>query len=42
VIDLPACEGYDVPAGAYVLVRSDGYIGAISQSAEVIEKYLRR
>lgn len=42
VITLSACDGYDVAVGTYVLVRPDGYVGAISESAEVIEKYLRR
>jgi hypothetical protein len=37
-----ACDGYDVADGTYVLVRPDGHIGAISESAEVIEKYLAR
>ncbi|MFD0000607.1 FAD-dependent monooxygenase [Nocardia sp. NPDC127526] len=40
-VPLLECDGYDVAAGAYVLVRPDGYIGAISESADVIEKYLR-
>ncbi|MDH6195190.1 2-polyprenyl-6-methoxyphenol hydroxylase-like FAD-dependent oxidoreductase [Mycobacterium frederiksbergense] len=33
---------YDVPVGSYVLVRPDGYIGAISTRAEVIRDQLRR
>ncbi|WP_225731440.1 MULTISPECIES: FAD-dependent monooxygenase [unclassified Nocardia] len=35
-----AAEGYDVASGTYVLVRPDGYIGAISESAAAIRKYL--
>lgn len=42
VLALSACDGYDVAAGTYVLVRPDGYVGAISESIDVIEKYLRR
>ncbi|MGW5106496.1 FAD-dependent monooxygenase [Nocardia sp. NPDC004123] len=41
-IAVPIAEGYDVAPGTYVLVRPDGYVGAISESAEVIGKYLRR
>ncbi|MGY2062447.1 FAD-dependent monooxygenase, partial [Nocardia gipuzkoensis] len=32
-------EGYDVAPGTYVLVRPDGYIGAITASAEVIRRH---
>ncbi|MEC3952649.1 FAD-dependent monooxygenase [Nocardia sp. CDC153] len=42
VVPMPTVEDYDVAAGTYVLVRPDGYVGAISESAAVIEKYLRR
>ena len=35
-------EGYDVSEGCFVLVRPDGYIGAITSSAESLRQYLRR
>lgn len=38
---LSLCAGYDVSPGTYVLVRPDGYIGAITESAAVVESYLR-
>ncbi|MFX0574540.1 FAD-dependent monooxygenase [Nocardia nepalensis] len=42
VLPMAACDGYDVADGTYVLVRPDGHIGAISESGEVIAKYLAR
>ncbi|RJO73609.1 3-(3-hydroxyphenyl)propionate hydroxylase [Nocardia panacis] len=41
-VELAPCEGYDVAPGTYVVVRPDGYIGAISESADVVRKYLSR
>ncbi|GAA0590137.1 FAD-dependent monooxygenase [Kutzneria viridogrisea] len=38
-VSLAPCEGYDVTEGTLVLVRPDGYIGAISSSAEVIRRH---
>ncbi|AFU01076.1 3-(3-hydroxyphenyl)propionate hydroxylase [Nocardia brasiliensis] len=38
---LSPCEGYDVTPGTYVLVRPDGYIGAITESTAVLARYLR-
>ncbi|RDI69093.1 FAD-dependent monooxygenase [Nocardia pseudobrasiliensis] len=38
-IAVPETEGYDVAPGTYVLVRPDGYIGAITASAEVVRRY---
>ncbi|WP_280391418.1 FAD-dependent monooxygenase [Nocardia brasiliensis] len=40
-LTLSPCEGYDVSPGTYVLVRPDGYIGAITASAAVLAQYLR-
>lgn len=44
-LDIPAVTvspgaGYDVAPGTYVLVRPDGYIGAISESADTVVRYL--
>jgi len=39
VLALDALDGYDVEAGHFVLVRPDGYIGAISSSADTIAQY---
>ncbi|BBX83129.1 FAD-dependent monooxygenase [Mycolicibacterium aubagnense] len=33
---------YDVPAGSYVLVRPDGYVAAITDSADVVREQLSR
>lgn len=33
---------YDVPAGSYVLVRPDGYVAAMTDSADVVREQLRR
>lgn len=42
VLPMSVCEGYDVAPGTYVLVRPDGYVGAIGESAQVIGNYLDR
>ncbi|CAM5275782.1 FAD-dependent monooxygenase [Mycolicibacterium aubagnense] len=34
--------GYDVPAGSYVLVRPDGYVAAMTDSADMVREQLRR
>ncbi|MFV8174848.1 FAD-dependent monooxygenase [Mycolicibacterium peregrinum] len=41
-VSLGPSPDYDVPVGAYVLVRPDGYIGAISTQANVIRERLHR
>lgn len=41
-VRLGPSPNYDVPVGTYVLVRPDGYIGAISTRPEVIRNQLRR
>ncbi|MGH3885757.1 MAG: hypothetical protein ACRDSZ_04165 [Pseudonocardiaceae bacterium] len=40
--ELAKCDGYDVTDGTFVLVRPDGYIGAISTSPDTIRAYLNR
>lgn len=42
VRELAKCDGYDVTDGTFVLVRPDGYIGAISTSPNTIRTYLNR
>jgi 2-polyprenyl-6-methoxyphenol hydroxylase-like FAD-dependent oxidoreductase len=42
VEEVGALEGYDVEPGQLVLVRPDGYVGAISSSLETIRGYLYR
>jgi hypothetical protein len=37
---LSVCAGYDVANGTFVLVRPDGYVGAISTSPHTIRAYL--
>jgi 2-polyprenyl-6-methoxyphenol hydroxylase-like FAD-dependent oxidoreductase len=41
-VDGPAADAYDAAAGTLMLVRPDGYIGAVSSSIAVIEEYLAR
>ncbi|MEX3646872.1 FAD-dependent monooxygenase [Mycolicibacterium porcinum] len=41
-LSLGVTADYDVPVGSYVLVRPDGYVGAISTRPEVIRDQLRR
>jgi 2-polyprenyl-6-methoxyphenol hydroxylase-like FAD-dependent oxidoreductase len=40
--ELTQCDGYDVTDGTFVLVRPDGYIGAISTSPDTIRAYLNQ
>jgi 2-polyprenyl-6-methoxyphenol hydroxylase-like FAD-dependent oxidoreductase len=42
VRELAKCDGYDVADGTFVLVRPDGYIGAISTYPDTIRAYLNR
>ncbi|WAS90575.1 FAD-dependent monooxygenase [Nannocystis punicea] len=42
IVRTASLDGYDVGEDALVLVRPDGYIGAISSSVETIHDYLRR
>lgn len=39
-VPLSTCAGYDIAPGTYALVRPDGYLGAISDSADALRKYL--
>ena len=39
-VRLAPSAGYDVPVGSYVLIRPDGYIGAVSARPEVIRDQL--
>ncbi|OBB26545.1 3-(3-hydroxyphenyl)propionate hydroxylase [Mycolicibacterium peregrinum] len=41
-VSLGPSPDYDIPAGTYVSVRPDGYIGAVSSQANVIGDQLRR
>jgi 2-polyprenyl-6-methoxyphenol hydroxylase-like FAD-dependent oxidoreductase len=40
VHEVPACAGYDITAGTFVLVRPDGHLGAVSNSPGTIRDYL--
>lgn len=42
VLQVGHLEGYDVDAGHVVLVRPDGYIGAITSSSDTLRAYLAR
>jgi 2-polyprenyl-6-methoxyphenol hydroxylase-like FAD-dependent oxidoreductase len=42
VAEVGALPGYDVEAGQLVLIRPDGYIGAITASLETLRAYLTR
>jgi hypothetical protein len=41
-VDGPAAAAYDAAPGTLMLVRPDGYIGAVSSAIAVIEQYLAR
>jgi 2-polyprenyl-6-methoxyphenol hydroxylase-like FAD-dependent oxidoreductase len=40
VHEVPACAGYDIAPGTFVLVRPDGHLGAVSSSPGTIRDYL--